>query len=488
MIRIVLCPLFFVLILGTSAAQTALQKSIDRFAALPMMKHASISICVLDVETGKELASHDGDRSLIPASSLKVVTTATALAVLGEEYRFKTELQYDGQIDAQGTLNGNLYIKGYGDPTLGSDQIGQEKGAGALMQKFVAAIQQAGIKRIEGHVVGDASAFETAAAGRRWLWEDLGNYYGSGVWGLNIYENMYKIDLQQKSSLGARPEVVEVYPTVPNLLLINELASAAKGSGDNAYIFGSPWNYTRFIRGTIPVGSKRFTIKGSVPDPPFWAAHLLQVQLGKAGIEVKRGASSLLELHRGAWADKERTSILTHRSVPLSQIVRRANLKSVNLYCDAMLKALGMEQRGEGSTQAGLAVIADHWKKKGFDPDGFHQDDGSGLSVRNAVSAHHLASVMQLMAREEASFEEFKGSLPLAGRSGTMKYLLRGSSAEGKLWAKSGGMERVRSYTGYLVNKRGRSLSFCMIANNFAVESRLVRREMEKLMLALYEE
>ncbi len=476
----------FLLIGEFLSAQSSLQKAVNTFAAAKQMQHGSISVSVIDIESGKLLASVNPYRSLTPASSLKVVTTATALAVLGKDYRFKTSLEYDGEIDENGVLKGNLYIKGFGDPTLGSDHYGDPPDLEALMKIFVDAIRQQGIKRIEGRIIGDASAFDTAVNGRGWLWEDLGNYYASGAWGLNIHDNRYYLDFQQTAKLGGQPEIIKTDPPIPNLFLINEVKAAGAKSGDNAYIYGAPYSYTRFVRGTIPVGKSTFTIKGSIPDPPFFAAHCLTQALAKEGIMTSLPATSQFELDRNKQSVAEkRASFYTHNSPDLTAIVKETNHKSINLYCESMLKTIGLERKGEGSTVAGMEVLTDFWSAKGLDTEGFFMEDGSGLSPRNGVSSYQLAKIMQLIAKDKALYASFEKSLPLAGRTGSMKWLLKGTVAEGVLRAKSGGMQRVRSYTGYARSKSGRLLAFSMIANNFTGESGGVRKKMERLMLAI---
>ncbi|MEL6639692.1 MAG: D-alanyl-D-alanine carboxypeptidase/D-alanyl-D-alanine-endopeptidase, partial [Bacteroidota bacterium] len=142
---------------------------------------ASTSICLLDRQTGAVLASHQPDQSLIPASTLKVLTTATALALLGEDFRYQTHFEYDGRIEADGTLRGNLYLRGTGDPTLASPQLDATDRATTVLDQLVTALEKAGIRRIEGQVVGDASHFEGAPLARTWPWEDLGNYYADDL-------------------------------------------------------------------------------------------------------------------------------------------------------------------------------------------------------------------------------------------------------------------------------------------------------------------
>ncbi len=476
----------FILFVFNLSAQSSLQKAMNDLAKDPVLKTQGFSMTVLDVESGEILANHQKDRGLIPASSLKVVTTSTALGILGNDFKFKTELQYDGAIDVEGVLNGNIYIKGFGDPTLGSDHFDKTLALDVLINNFVEAIQKAGIKKVNGKIIGDASFFGTLVDGRTWLWEDMGNYYGAGAWGLNLHENRYFLTFNRSLKLGAIPAIEKVEPTIPNLLHINEVRQDAKGTGDNAYIFGSVYNYTRFIRGTIPVGNKPFRIKGAIPDPPFFAAYYLMKKMEAAGIETNREATSLFEIvNQEGFKAGERTVFYTHYSPNLKDIVTITNMKSINLYCEALLRYLGKEVKGEGSPEAGVEVILDYLKSKGFSDNSFFIEDGSGLSVFNTVSTYQMASIMRLVGQNKSLYNSFKPSLPVAARSGALRYMFKGTAADGKIWAKSGGMKRVRSYTGFAETKSGKLLAFSIICNHFTCESSTMRKKMEKVMLKL---
>ncbi len=482
----IVSSLFILLLSIPLNAQSSLQKAIDRLAADPVLKSGGLSMTVMDVKTGEVLASHQKDHGLAPASSLKVITTGVAMDVLGADFRFKTELQYDGEIDGEGTLNGNIYIKGFGDPTLGSDHFGKTKPLNPLMQDFVKALQKTGIKRINGMVIGDASFFGTQVDGRTWSWEDMGNYYGAGAWGLNIRDNRYHLTFRQQSQLGAIPTIEKIEPEIPNLLHINEVRSAEKGSGDNAYIFGSVYNYTRFLRGTIPVGTGPFEIKGSIPDPPFFAAYSLLAASERAGLQSNKKATSLLELQRTSdFQSIERKVIYTHYSPTLKEIVSITNMKSINMYCEALLRYLGKSQKGEGTAEAGLEVIDEYLEQKGVDRNGFFMEDGSGLSAFNVVSSYQFASYMRAIALNKELYADFRPSLPVATKSGSLRYMFKGTAAAGKIRAKSGGLKRVRSYTGYVETNSGQLLSFSIICNRFSGESIDLRRKMEKAMLPM---
>ena len=184
-------------------------------------------------------------------------------------------------------------------------------------------------------------------------------------------------------------------------------------------------------------------------------------------------------------SETARKTIHTHHSPTLEKIIVETNMESVNLYCESMLRYLAANDvRGSGP-ESGLEIIYDFWKQKGLDTEGFFIEDGSGLSPYNNVSAFHLAKIMQLIAKDKQLYKSFSNSLPIAGRSGTMQYMLRGTIAENNIRAKSGGMKRVRSYTGYARTKSGKMLAFSIIANHFSCSSRDMRRKMEKIMLEL---
>lgn len=465
-------------------AQSRLENVIDKIAHDPSMAHASFGVCVIDVSSGKVLAKHEAERSIVPASSLKVLTTATALGILGPGYRFKTELQHDGTLGTDQQLDGNLYLKGYGDPTLGSDEMPGAAGFEAVMEQLRMAVQQRGIRRISGHVIGDATWFDSAETAATWQWVDMGNYYGAGVWALNLRDNLYHLHLRQTAKQGLTPTVQKVVPEVPGLSFVNELRSAAPGSGDNAYIYGSPYTYERYLRGTIPAGSGNFVIKGALPDPPLWSAQRLAADLRMVGILADKGAT--VQAH-AASPSPARQVLHTIYSPPLRAIVEQTNMRSVNLYAEALLKAIGQAKGKEGSAEAGLEAMEAYWKARGLKWAGVQLADGSGLSARNVVTPMFMASLMRNIALDKALFEPIYESLPVAGESGGMSGLLKGTPAKGKVRAKTGTLARVRSFTGYATNSAGKLLAFCIIVNNFEGSGGDIRAKLAGIMQVMCE-
>ncbi|MEO1436652.1 MAG: D-alanyl-D-alanine carboxypeptidase/D-alanyl-D-alanine-endopeptidase, partial [Bacteroidota bacterium] len=393
-------------------------------AEAPEMRNAGFGFSLRSVEGNEKLVEWNGDLSLTPASTLKTLTTASALILLGADYQYETQLAYTGEIDGNGVLQGDLYIIGSGDPSLGSDQLESTPDLHQLLDRWVGEIKQLGIRSIQGQVIGDGTCFESSTTPASWQWNDIGNYYGAGVSGLNILENLYYLDFELSNSMKEGPKVAAIRPEIPYLILHNELKTAGKGSGDNAYIYGAPYTYTRHIRGTLPLGPGPFTIKGSLPDAPFILAHWLTEALTKNGVLVKGGISTKLEMETFNLPEGDQLKIFyKHLSPKLSEIVYRANKESVNIYCEAMIKTIGLEKAGEGSLAAGLKAIQTLWESRGLDLEGVLIHDGSGLSPRNAITTNDLTGMLRKLALDEAAFPPFSNSLPLAGRDGTLKNL-----------------------------------------------------------------
>lgn len=452
---------------------TALEQDSD-------LKYASIGFCALDISDNKIIAQRNPNQALIPASTLKIVSTGTAVAILGRDYKFKTQLQYDGVLE-KGVLKGNLYIKGFGDPSLGSPVMKGVPTMEELMASWAAVVQKAGISKIEGAVIGDGTHFERQGVIPTWQWGDVGNYYGAGAYGLNIHDNMYFITLQQTSQLGGKPKVQEVHPQIPDFKMENAIKSAASGTGDNAYIFAAPYSNEAFLSGTIPVGSGTFQIKGSIPNPPLFAAQQLQAALTALGIEVKKKA----DWQRSPGS--ERKVIHTHWSPSLFDISKHTNEDSRNLYCEALVRAIGLEKKSLATTEDGIIAILDFWRERGIETQGMFMMDGSGLSARNGISAKILAQIMRKMYVDKESFGNFYDQLAIAGQTGTLSNIGRGTAADGNVRAKSGSINRVRAYTGFVTTKAGKVLSFAVLVNNYSCSGSIMRKKLEQLMVAMAE-
>lgn len=453
-------------------SQSDIQQLLDDWSAHPALSGAGMGLVVLDVASGKVMGAKNPAMGLSPASSLKVLTTAAALDILGKDHRYQTELKYSGEL-VDGVLHGDIWIVGGGDPSLGGNRFG-EGNMLEILDRWVNNIRAAGIEKIDGAIVGDGDYFKGVRAGRGWPFEDIGNYYGAGVWGLNLQENLFYLDFKLQRDTRKPPILMAHRPAVPHLTIINELSTGNAGSGDQAYIFGGPYNYNRFIRGSLPAGDRLFTIKGSVPDAPYFAAYHLKEALEKKGIDTKRATT---------WIDhpplrRATQSLGSIQSANLQELVEACNHESINLYAEAFLRSIGGAQRSE---QSGLAALKAWMKRKGLPLRHTLLMDGSGLSPQNRISAMALAKTVQLFAKEPAFFQ----SLPVGNTNGTAKYLFDGEPNAQLIRVKSGYIEGVRSYTGIATSISGRQYAFCFLLNNFACNQSEARNLLQDLMIQL---
>ena len=452
----------------------------------PYMRGASFSLVVKDVQEGRKVYSYDTDRLQSPASVLKTVATATALEILGEDYRYPTTLEYDGILE-NGTLEGNLYIKGSGDPSLGSSHFapGQNK----FLSTWIAALQKAGIKHITGSVISDESIFDTEGVSIKWLREDMGNYYAPGSYGISIFDNMYKLSLQTGAA-GTRPVLKGTEPDIPFIRFKNYL-KAAPVSSDSAYIIGAPLDDVRYLYGVLPANREAYVLKGDIPDPALYLARYLTDQLQQKGIRVDGSPSCYrIEVEENRWKKGERKEIVTTYSPTLREIASVCNHVSHNLYADALVKTVGLQykpRRNEmiSSFGRGVQVVKEYWEKKGLDVFPLRMNDGSGLAPADKVSAGFMGELLVYMATESAVSDAFIASLPQAGIEGSVRNFLKGSKLQGKARLKSGGITGVRSYAGY-ITKDGKTYAVAVFSNNYSCSMSRMTGALEKLLLQLF--
>ena len=453
------------------------QDIVNRFISKPELSSASVGILLADAETGEMIAAHNPDKSLIPASIQKLLITATALETFGTGHTFTTSLFYSGHIDDDGTLHGDVMIRGGGDPALGSERFTGHYGD--VIAQMAGAIRQAGIRRIEEKIVGDGSYFGRPLIPDTWIWEDIGNYYGGPAYGLNIFENTYRLTFSSGAP-GSLTRITGVEPSLPGIEFEN-FVTAASNNRDNAYIYGSYLSPNREVRGTIPAHRESFTIKGSVPDPPHLAASLLNKALEEGEIPVSGVPESLWE----ETYKKNLTKLLDIYSPPMSEIVNQLNTKSINLYAETLLFHLAKAENESVSVEAGCRALTDFWSSRGMDTTGLFLQDASGLSRANAITPSQMAFLLRYMKNQSPVSEAFMASLPASGISGSLKSFL--PEQAGKFVAKSGYMSRVLNYAGYLETASGKNLVVVLIVNNYSGSGSEMRKLWEGMVEEVYE-
>lgn len=414
-----------------------------------------------DQETPPLRASifHNPDLALTPASVQKAITTATALQVLGPDYRFQTRIYRAGE---------DLIIRGGGDPLLASTSVNAEFSA------WHEALLEAGLKEITGTLIADSSFFEGRTTPNQWLWGDIGNYYGAGPSGLNFHRNSYTITFRP-GEVGAPARLLSTFPKPPGVTFDNHMITGPSGSGDQGYAYSGPRRELVTLRGTVPAGGQ-FTIRGALPNPPLSCLTAFRDFLRKEDFTV-----NAIAVRQAVLAEED--LIHTTESPTLAKLIIPTNMRSVNLNADCLFKAL----TPAGTTRAAQEKLRSHWTTQGVDLDGFLTHDGSGLSPQNLLTARQTAQILKLISNSEHG-ALFRASLPVSGRSGTLRSFGRGTATEGRLVAKTGSMERVRTWAGYLRTQSGERYAFALFINHYHETDSSIRRAAGRFLAGLCEQ
>ncbi|MCD7938075.1 MAG: D-alanyl-D-alanine carboxypeptidase/D-alanyl-D-alanine-endopeptidase [Tannerellaceae bacterium] len=459
------------------------------------MKGASFSLLVKDLKNGQTIYSYDTGRELIPASVMKLVTTATALEVLGEEFRFETSLEYEGEI-RNGVLTGNLYITGSGDPTLGSSHIVPEgtqnifQAQQQFIREWVKAIKEAGIQHIQGSIIADDSVFDTEGISSKWLYEDLGSYYGAGSYGISVFDNIYRVILKTGAQ-GTTPQITETIPAITGLQFSNYLTSSAEVTKDSSYILGAPYASQRFLYGVVPASKERYILRGDIPDPALFLAQYLTRSLAFENIQIEgKPTTRRLLAQQKDWKPQTRTKLTSTFSPPLTEIVDIINYKSHNLYADAVFKTIGnLYTPGKNELLStfgkGTVFTGHYWEKKGIQTANLHLFDGSGLAPTDKITTELICNILYYMYHHSSHREAYMNSLPKAGEEGSVRNFLKGTSLQGNARLKSGSMSRVKAYAGY-VQKGEKEYTVALIVNNYQGEGPDMTKQIEKLFISLF--
>jgi D-alanyl-D-alanine carboxypeptidase/D-alanyl-D-alanine-endopeptidase (penicillin-binding protein 4) len=451
--------------------------------AFSKLKNAAFSFYAVDMTSGDIIGDYNSDMSIPSASTMKLVSTSTALQLLGTGYRFSTKIMHSGQIDSAGTLHGDLYIIGGGDPTLGSKYFTKHDQERDFLKRWADSCYAMGIRKIDGHVIADASIYSYQGVPADWVWADMGNYYGAGPSGLTIFDNMMKLHFKTGTSAGDSTNLHCITPYIPGIKMRNYVSSA-DSKKDNAYVYGAPYSSDWFVRGSIPKNKDDFEVKASIPDPELVMALEVDYALEQNGIDVMYAPLTRRELSREqVFEAPELKEIYSHKSPYLGTIINVTNRNSINLFAEHILCQISVKSSGYGSTYNGAQICWKYWNNK-VGASGLNMTDGSGLSRSNSISAKFLVDMLKYMHKQKTG-KKLKESMALAGKRGTMSGMCRGTTAQGRVYGKSGTMTRVKSYAGYVDSKSGKKIAYAMIINNHSCSNTQVRKYFEQIMVAL---
>ena len=483
-----------------------LQQAVDAVVYDPTFAQAVVGVCVMDSE-GNILAGFNQEKMLVPASNMKLISTGAALHLLGPSFTFETGLAHDGVIE-DGVLKGNLFVIGGGDPTLGSkDSI-----AVPLERTFASwekLLRDAGVRRIEGAIVGDGRYFEGPAEEPSWLWNDIGTYYGAGVTGLMFYENMQSFSVSAGPAVGAPVNIKPHYPDCPWMDFRYACSTGVAGSGDLLYMYTSDLAPVAEIRGTFGVDRAAKRVDCANKFPEYTCAHYFTDYLRRRGISCSKGAGDFKlvtdwidEIPEGQdrHTDGDLLPIGSTLSPTLDRIVFETNHASNNVYAETLFRLIGKTICDNACYDSSYVAINDMFIELGIgDSKGFRIQDGSGLSRQNLISPEALCRFLHAMT-DSPAFEPFLVSLPSPGFTGTLEYNMKGQpeALRSRIKVKSGSMTGVRCYSGYIlpsetsasgsVETKGLpegALIISIMTNNCTSPTWKVRPLLDRLMVAI---
>lgn len=427
-------------------------------------EHCQIGFVVRDVESGKDIVSYNSGYRMIPASVVKLISTGVALQYNGPHAKFITEVDYLGDIRG-GVLQGDLIIRGSGDPSFGTRYIKGERYR--FFSELISSLKSAGIKKVDGRIVIDASAFAPSESAPQWLFEDLGEYYGASLYGFNIYDNIVACSVTSQSDSTYSVS----YPEGVNDFFDLRLDIQPDEYKD-LLVLGDPLSQTRVLHGGIPFGKSR-DISISNSDPALYAAILIKKYLGENKIDV---VGDPVVYYKNSPQFENSKDLFRFYSKPFSDLVKETNYRSLNLWADAFMGLL--DQRLPKNMRSGL-LIAQNYLTSNCDipKEEFDLYDGCGLSPKDRITPNALAAFMSNLYNAHPDVSTaFYYSLPLAGVEGSVKSFSLKAPLSARL--KSGSMEGVQSYAGFL-RKAGKDFIVVMMANGF-VSRQAIRKSFKE--------
>jgi len=451
----------------------SLEDQLAPLTADRLFRDAKVSLQVVDVRTGEEVFARNADRPLNPASTMKVLTAAAALRSLGPSYRFTTELYVDGEIDDEGVVQGNLYVKGHGDPTLVVERL----------WKLVYDLKLEGVDRIAGDVVYDESFFTTDYALPGWdKKEDLerGPAYFPALSALSLNFNTVALVVGPGSEVGAPGTVQLETPADAYVSVVNQVVTGSPSTWRSIEIereiTGPTMQFT--VTGAMPLGGGTRKYYRSVAEPTSHFAAAFQDMLELHGIQVGG------RFRRGTVPE---TASLVHslRSPPLAAILMDMNKYSNNFMAEQVLRAMGAEMYGvPGTTAKGLQVIRDYLVSIGVKESAFTLVNGSGLTRDAWVAPSTLTAVMVDMAHDPRVGHEFVSSLSIAGQDGTLYDRL--ADEPGRTRGKTGTIDGIHCLTAYVEGGDGELYAMAFLVNDVRGSLGKVKQLHDRLVEALY--
>jgi D-alanyl-D-alanine carboxypeptidase/D-alanyl-D-alanine-endopeptidase (penicillin-binding protein 4) len=464
-----------------------LRAQLEAHLAEPRFAGALWGVKVASLESGSVLFESQANRLMSPASNSKLYAGALALDHFGGDYRIVTPILATKTPDANGTVAGDLIVSGRGDPSWKARP--RRGDFWATFEPFVAAIKQAGVRRIDGDIVADTTYFRAPAYGSGWVIDDLNDDYGAELSAITLEENYVDLRVRPAAVPGRACEFELMHP-LSGLVIHNRTTTVAKGGARTVHARRELGGNVVYVFGELPVEGIDEMLDLTVPRPATWFARALKAALIRSGVQVEGNGRSV------HWPE---ASPVTHsaiklgeiKSPPMRELVTAFMKPSQNLETDLIFAHVGEAQRSPDapawrtSEQCALIALRDFLRRNELVADDVRFDEGSGLSRNNLTSANATVALLTFMARHREAKTYFD-SLPIAGVDGTIRRRMRDTAAEGNVRAKTGTLRWANALSGYVTSAAGERLVFSVMLNRAIVPAgRLARDDVDAIAIML---
>lgn len=428
----------------------------------PNFTNAVWGASIQSLVTGEYFYKKNENKLFMPASNQKLITSAAGLLLLSPMYRFKTEIYSTGNLDGS-ILNGNLIIRGFGDPTI-SGRFNNDDMT-KIFRDWADTLLALGIDEIRGNILGDDNAFDDVSLGEGWAWDYESDWFAAPSGALSFNDNC--IDILVKPALAGEQAILTFAPESKYAIIINKVNTVGRDSATTIKVFRERGTNIISVYGSIREKDDSVKIFATINNPTQYFVVTLKAILEQKGITVSGFASDLDEITNVA--DYAHTKLLfVHHSVFLKDIIKVLNKNSQNFYAEQLLKTIGFEKRGFGSASRGIEAVKVMLNDIGINTDNMEIVDGSGLSRLNLISPSQISVLLNYMYKSDV-FTYYYNSLPVGGVDGTLANRMRKTRAQNNVRAKTGYINGVRSISGYIFTGDKEPVVFTIIANNFTV-------------------
>jgi D-alanyl-D-alanine carboxypeptidase/D-alanyl-D-alanine-endopeptidase (penicillin-binding protein 4) len=430
-------------------------------------RNANWGVVIQSLETGEYLYKRNEDKFFIPASNLKLFTTASGLLLLGPNYKFSTKFWTNGYHSGS-TLYGDLIIQGRGDPTISGRFYNNDNNF--VFDSWTDSLIELGIDKIKGNIIGDDNLFDDLGLGEGWSWDSETDWYAAQSSAISFNDNC--IDIIIYYDKKADSIIVKTKPELKNIIILNNLKTANHGEQTSVNVYRERGTNVVTVFGTVKRSVDTLITYSTVRNPTQFTLLAFKNRLESKGIRVNGYAIDIDDYDRNLDYDKM-TLLFTGYSNELSEIIKVINKNSQNFFAEQLLKTIGLEINGFGSAEKGISAIKELSTEIGINPDNLVMVDGSGLSHLDMVTPRQIVELLKYMYSNKELFPYFFNSFPIAGVDGSLGKRMKGTSAENIVRAKTGYISHVRSLSGYAVTGDNEPVAFSMIANNFNVPVKL---------------